>query len=78
MSDCANDPGPHRRQDGKCHICGEWKSCGFCSLCCHWFCRECSSRIFARAAAAFEELVGGVKEGCCGPGRQGVSSRAGW
>lgn len=65
---CPNEPGADkRRQDCKCHMCGETKSCGFCNLCCHWFCRECNPRVFARAIAAVKELVGGPRPGCCGP-----------
>jgi len=65
---CANDPGVDRRRaTAKCHICGEVTSCGFCNLCCHWFCRTCNPNIFARAIGAVKELVGGPRAGCCGP-----------
>lgn len=69
---CANDPGPdNRRQDAKCHCCGEVKSCGFCPMCCHWLCRECSPKIFTRTMAAVKEWLGGPKPNCCGPQARG-------
>lgn len=65
---CANDPGiGRRRQDCKCHVCRKVKSCGFCPVCCHWFCRECNPKVFSRGMAAVLELVKGAQPGCCGP-----------
>ena len=68
---CKNDPGPeNRRQDAKCHVCGKWESCGFCNICCHWFCRTCNPKVFVRAAMAVKELLGGPVAGCCGPSQE--------
>lgn len=72
---CENDPGPtreDRRKDTVCHMCkvkGDTseKSCGYCPVCCHWFCKDCNGRIFARGMAAVKQMVGGRKQGCCGP-----------
>lgn len=65
---CANDPGvDRRRQHAKCHMCGEVLSCGFCNICCHWFCDKCRPNVFARAMEAVKEMVSGAKAGCCGP-----------
>lgn len=73
MSDCKNDPGKEkRRQDAICHICKKYKSCGFCNLCCHWFCRVCNLRIFKRSIAAVKQLVKGSKPGCCGPQKRNI------
>ncbi len=56
-----------RRAEAKCHICKKWKSCGFCNVCCHWFCDDCRPNIFARAMEAVKELVGMKRPDCCGP-----------
>lgn len=49
-----------------CHMCKEVKSCGFCNLCCHWFCGGCNLKMFARSIEAVKELLKGPVEGCCG------------
>lgn len=50
---------------GKCHVCGKLRSIGFCPICCHWFCRECSISS-DRVLAAFKAKFGSAKDGCCG------------
>lgn len=53
--------------DVKCHICKKIKPCLFCSVCNHWFCKECKSKIFTRGIEAIKELLGGPTPNCCGP-----------
>lgn len=53
--------------EGKCHLCEEMTNVFECELCGHWLCIKCQPRAFARGVAAFKELVGGRREGCCGP-----------
>jgi len=51
---------------GKCHICKQIKDCEYCSICNHWFCKECGFKIFSRAMEAVKEFIGEPEQGCCG------------
>ena len=65
---CRNEPEGSYRQDGVCHICQEWTSCGFCPLCCHWFCPTCSRDVVGRIVGSLREIFGkGSGPRCCGP-----------
>lgn len=58
---------PRRPARGKCHVCGQTGDIDYCSLCDHWFCRDCKTRIAERVWAAILEKLGGRTPGCCGP-----------
>jgi len=55
-------------EHGLCHICQLAGEIGYCVLCEHWFCEGCRDAWFERGLAWVKELVGGRREGCCGPG----------
>lgn len=55
---------------GTCHICQLVTEIGWCGLCGHWFCEACRDAWFARGLEWVKELVGGRRDGCCGPGAE--------
>jgi hypothetical protein len=52
---------------GKCHICKLHTEIAYCSKCGHHFCESCRSAWFSRGLEWVKELVGGRRDGCCGP-----------
>jgi hypothetical protein len=62
---------------GTCHMCKvkadetgtqpEARAIKFCPLCKHWFCKACRGNFFGRGLEAVKQLVGGRRDGCCGP-----------
>lgn len=57
--------------EGVCHICKKRGLVKYCSLCGHFFCRDCRDDWFPRGLAAIKErFIKGehsYKRGCCGP-----------
>lgn len=55
-------------QVGRCHICQQQTTIGYCAVCKHWFCEDCRRAYFRRGLAWVKQFIGLTeKEGCCGP-----------